>query len=119
MVLGGGLTRVIDMRAINWMGLAFATPAVFWAGWPFFVRGWNSVVNRSPNMFTLIAMGVGSAYAYSTAATLAPRDGVSAGAPARWRAGVRRLHDRGMAWVLRRGGGGTGPAGYERFRAAG
>jgi Cu+-exporting ATPase len=73
MMLGGGLMRVIDMRAINWIGLAFATPVVFWAGWPFFVRGWNSIVNRSPNMFTLIAMGVGSAYAYSAAATLAPQ----------------------------------------------
>ena len=72
MMLGGGLMRVVDMRAINGIGLAFATPVVFWAGWPFFVRGWSSIVNRSPNMFTLIAMGVGSAYAYSAAATLAP-----------------------------------------------
>jgi Cu+-exporting ATPase len=73
MVLGGGLMRVIDIRAINWIGLAFATPVVFWAGWPFFVRGWSSIFNRSPNMFTLIAMGVGSAYAYSAGATLAPQ----------------------------------------------
>jgi Cu+-exporting ATPase len=73
MVLGGGLMRVIDMRAINWIGLAFATPVVFWAGRPFFVRGLNSIVNRSPNVFTLIAMGVGSACAYSAAATLAPQ----------------------------------------------
>jgi Cu+-exporting ATPase len=73
MLLGGGLMRFADMRTINWIGLAFATPVVFWAGWPFFVRGWQSIVNRSPNMFTLIAMGVGSAYTYSAAATLAPR----------------------------------------------
>ena len=43
----------------------FATPVVFWAGWPFFERGWASIVNRSPNMFTLIALGVGAAYVYS------------------------------------------------------
>jgi len=73
MVLGGGLTRFIDMRMANWIGLAFATPVVFWAGWPIFVRGWDSIRNRSPNMFTLIAVGVGSAYAYSAAATLAPQ----------------------------------------------
>jgi Cu+-exporting ATPase len=73
MLLRGGLMRVIDMRLINGIGLACATPVVFWAGWPFFVRGWHSIVNRSPNMFTLIALGVGSAYAYSAAATLAPQ----------------------------------------------
>jgi P-type Cu+ transporter len=57
---------------VNGIGLALATPVVFWAGWPFFERAWASIVNRSPNMFTLIAMGVGAAYAYSAAATLAP-----------------------------------------------
>src|SRR4029453_1985286 len=45
---------------------------VLWDGWPFFERGWQSVVNRSPNMFTLIALGTGAAYGYSVAATLAP-----------------------------------------------
>src|SRR5262249_24608333 len=45
----------------------------FWAGWPFFERAWASIVNRSPNMFTLIALGVGAAYAFSTVATLAPQ----------------------------------------------
>ena len=50
-----------------------ATPVVLWGGWPFFVRGWQSIVNRHLNMFTLIAMGTGAAYAYSVAATLAPR----------------------------------------------
>jgi Cu+-exporting ATPase len=49
-----------------------ATPVVLWGGWPFFVRGWASVVNRHLNMFTLIALGVGAAYAYSVVATLAP-----------------------------------------------
>jgi P-type Cu+ transporter len=72
MVLGGSLMRYIDMRTTNWVGLVFGTPVVLWAGWPFFVRGWNSIVNRSPNMFTLIAMGVGSAYVYSAAGTLVP-----------------------------------------------
>ena len=62
----------VDVRWMNWLGLALATPVVWWAGWPFFERGWASIVNRSPNMFTLIALGVGAAYLYSTAATLAP-----------------------------------------------
>jgi Cu+-exporting ATPase len=66
------LPRWVDMRVINWVGLACATPVVLWAGWPFFVRGWASIVNRSPNMFTLIAIGVGSAYTYSAIATVAP-----------------------------------------------
>jgi Cu+-exporting ATPase len=57
---------------VNWIGLVFSTPVVFWAGWPFFERGWASIVNRSPNMFTLIAMGVGSAYLYSALGTLIP-----------------------------------------------
>jgi Cu+-exporting ATPase len=57
---------------VNWMGLVLSTPVVFWAGWPFFERGWASVVNRSPNMFTLIALGVGAAYVYSAAGTIAP-----------------------------------------------
>jgi Cu+-exporting ATPase len=72
MVLGGALMRYIDIRITNWIGLAFGTPVVWWAGWPFFVRGWRSILNRSPNMFTLIAMGVGSAYLYSTVGTLLP-----------------------------------------------
>ena len=72
MVLGMGLGGRIDTRLTNWIGLVCATPVVFWAGWPFFERGWASVVNRSPNMFTLIALGVGAAYLFSVAATLAP-----------------------------------------------
>ena len=72
MVLGGALMRYVDMRTTNWIGLLFGTPVVLWAGWPFFVRGWRSIVNRSPNMFTLIAMGVGSAYVYSAVGTLFP-----------------------------------------------
>ncbi len=72
MVLGMGLGGRIDMRATNWIGLVFATPVVLWAGWPFFERAWASIVNRSPNMFTLIAMGVGAAYLFSAAGTAVP-----------------------------------------------
>lgn len=72
MVLGPGLGGRIDLTWTNWIGLALGTPVVFWAGWPFFERGWASIVNRSPNMFTLIALGVGAAYAYSAVATIAP-----------------------------------------------
>jgi len=57
---------------LPWLELALATPVVLWAGWPFFKRGWDSLVNRSLNMFTLIAAGTGSAYLYSLAGTLAP-----------------------------------------------
>jgi Cu+-exporting ATPase len=56
----------------NWVQFAFATPVVLWAGWPFFVRGWESLRTRNLNMFTLIAMGTGVAYLYSVVATLAP-----------------------------------------------
>src|SRR6185437_6364318 len=56
----------------NYVQFVFATPVVLWAGWPFFVRGWQSLVTRNLNMFTLIAMGTGVAYAYSVVATLAP-----------------------------------------------
>jgi Cu+-exporting ATPase len=57
---------------LPWLELLLATPAVLWCGWPFFQRGWASVVNRSTNMFTLIAMGTGVAYLYSVVATLFP-----------------------------------------------
>ncbi len=62
----------IDQRLSNWVQFAFATPVVLWAGWPFFVRGWQSIVTRNLNMFTLIAMGTGLAYAFSVIATIAP-----------------------------------------------
>jgi Cu+-exporting ATPase len=58
---------------LPWLELLLATPVVLWGGWPFFQRGWASVVNRSTNMFTLIAMGTGVAYLYSVVATLFPR----------------------------------------------
>ncbi len=59
-------------KAEGWLEFALATPVVLWAGLPFFERGWASVVNRSPNMFTLIAIGTGVSYLYSVAAVLAP-----------------------------------------------
>jgi Cu+-exporting ATPase len=58
--------------ATRWMQFVLATPVVLWAGWPFFVRAWQSLLHRSMNMFTLIALGVGSAYVFSVAAMLAP-----------------------------------------------
>jgi P-type Cu+ transporter len=72
MVFGMGLGGRVDLRTTNWIGLICATPVVLWAGWPFFERGWASIRNRSANMFTLIATGVGAAYLFSVAATLAP-----------------------------------------------
>jgi P-type Cu+ transporter len=62
----------IDPVLSNWIQLGFASPVVLWAGWPFFVRGAQSLVTRNLNMFTLIAMGTGVAYLYSIVATLAP-----------------------------------------------
>jgi Cu+-exporting ATPase len=63
----------VTPRLGNWIEFALATPIVLWCGWPFFQRGWASVKFRSPNMFTLIAMGVGVAYIYSAVATIAPQ----------------------------------------------
>lgn len=57
-----GLERIVDAPTSNWLQLVLATPVVFWAGWPFFVRAWNSVVSRHLNMFTLVAMGTGAAW---------------------------------------------------------
>ena len=62
----------IGQTLSNWIQLVFATPVVLWAGWPFFVRGWQSLVTRNLNMFTLIAMGTGVAYVYSLVGTIAP-----------------------------------------------
>ena len=67
-----GLAGVVRGAWNPWAQLALATPAVLWAGWPFFVRGWKSLVTRNLNMFTLIAIGTGAAYGYSLAAVLAP-----------------------------------------------
>jgi Cu+-exporting ATPase len=67
-----GLQRFIPEGVSNWIQLALATPVALWAGWPFFERGWASLKSRNLNMFTLIAMGVGVAWAYSVVATVAP-----------------------------------------------
>ncbi len=67
-----GLMMLVERQTSNWIQLALATPVVLWAGWPFFVRGWQSLVTRNLNMFTLIALGIGVAWAYSMAATIFP-----------------------------------------------
>ena len=69
---GQPLQHALPPAWMTWSQFLLATPVVLWGGWPFFVRGWASVVNRHLNMFTLIALGVGAAYAYSVVATLAP-----------------------------------------------
>ena len=72
LIPGQPVQRVLSMHAIGWIQFVLATPVVLWAGWPFFERGWASLVNRSLNMFTLIALGTGTAYIYSTIAILWP-----------------------------------------------
>jgi heavy metal translocating P-type ATPase len=73
--MGGHLTNLhalLGPNWSNWLQFVFATPVVLWAGWPFFVRGWQSLVTRNLNMFTLIAMGIGVAWLYSVIAILLP-----------------------------------------------
>jgi Cu+-exporting ATPase len=72
MLPGRPLERVASERALQWIELVLASPVVLWGGWPFFVRFWRSLVNRSLNMFTLIGLGVAVAYLYSLVATLFP-----------------------------------------------
>ena len=72
LIPGQPLQHAVSPRALVWLQLLLATPVVIWGGAPFFARGWASIVNRSPNMFTLIALGTGTAYGYSVVATLAP-----------------------------------------------
>jgi Cu+-exporting ATPase len=67
-----GAHNWVDPTLSNYIQFAFSTPVVLWAGWPFFVRGWQSLVTRNLNMFTLIAIGTGVAYVYSVVATFAP-----------------------------------------------
>jgi Cu+-exporting ATPase len=66
------LQHFITIKILGWLEFAFATPVVLWAGWPFIERGWASILHRSLNMFTLIAIGSGSAYLYSVTAVVAP-----------------------------------------------
>jgi Cu+-exporting ATPase len=75
--MGGHLHRLqldhyVTMTASLWIQFALATPIVLWCAWPFFQRAWESILNRSPNMFTLITLGVGASYFYSLVATFAP-----------------------------------------------
>jgi Cu+-exporting ATPase len=72
MLPGMSAQRALPAGSLPWLELLLATPVVLWGGLPFFQRGWTSVVNRSMNMFTLIAMGTGVAYVYSVVATLVP-----------------------------------------------
>jgi Cu+-exporting ATPase len=72
MIPGRPFHALVTGRWTTWLQLALATPVVLWGGWPFFVRGWRSLVTRHLNMFTLIAIGTGTAYGYSVVATLFP-----------------------------------------------
>ena len=72
MLPGQPLHQLLSPRSWVWFQLMLSTPVVLWCGWPFIERAWASVVNKSPNMFTLIGIGVGTAYSYSLVATLLP-----------------------------------------------
>ena len=72
MLPGRPFERLTSERGLQWVELALASPVVLWGGWPFFVRFWHSLVNRSLNMFTLIGLGIAVAYLYSLVATLFP-----------------------------------------------
>jgi len=72
LAMGGHRFVPLAPEAMPWLELVLATPVVLWAGLPFFVRCWQSIVNRSPNMWTLIGLGVAAAYVYSVLATLVP-----------------------------------------------
>lgn len=72
LIPGQPINRLASMNTLGWVELVLATPVVLWGAWPFFVRGWQSIVNRSLNMFTLIGLGVAVAYSYSLIAKLFP-----------------------------------------------
>lgn len=72
LAMAGHRLNWFEMSVQSWIELALSLPIVLWAGWPFFSRGWQSVVNRSPNMWTLIGLGTGAAFLYSVVATVAP-----------------------------------------------
>ncbi len=69
----GHRLELFSMATQSWVEFVLSLPIVLWAGWPFFKRGWESVVNRSPNMWTLISLGTGAAFVYSVVATFAPQ----------------------------------------------
>ncbi|MEQ9191205.1 MAG: heavy metal translocating P-type ATPase [Alphaproteobacteria bacterium] len=70
--LGAAIHRLLPGATAHWLELALATPVIVWAGWPFFERGWRSLLTGNLNMFTLIALGTGAAWAYSVLAVVAP-----------------------------------------------
>jgi P-type Cu+ transporter len=72
MIPGQPVQHALSPKLVNWMQFLLATPVVLWGGWPFFERGWASIINRSPNMFTLIAIGTGAAYFFSVFALFFP-----------------------------------------------
>ncbi len=72
LIPGQPLQQLVPMSTLQWIQLILASPVVLWAGWPFFERAWQSIVNRSLNMFTLIGLGVGVGYLFSVIAVLAP-----------------------------------------------
>ena len=73
LAMGGHRLNWFSMATQSWIELILSIPIVLWAGWPFFVRGFQSIVNRSPNMWTLISLGTGAAFIYSVVATVAPQ----------------------------------------------
>jgi Cu+-exporting ATPase len=72
LIPGLGMQAWMDSPASRWAQFALSTPIVWWAGWPFFQRGWRSLVLRHLNMFTLIAIGVGAAFVFSAVAMVLP-----------------------------------------------
>ncbi|MDM0122734.1 copper-translocating P-type ATPase [Variovorax sp. J2L1-78] len=72
LAMAGHRLGLMDMATQSWVELVLSLPVLLWAGGPFFVRGWQSVVHRSPNMWTLISLGTGAAFVYSVVATVAP-----------------------------------------------
>jgi Cu+-exporting ATPase len=72
LIPGQPLQQIFSMRTLSWLQLVLASPVVLWAGWPFFVRAWQSIVYRSLNMFTLIGLGVAVGYLFSVIAVLIP-----------------------------------------------
>ncbi len=112
---GRPLQGLASPRVVGWLELLLATPVVLFGGWPFFVRGWQSIVNRSLNMFTLIGLGVSVAYVYSVVAAAGSRDLPSI-VPRRRRRGRCLLRGRGGHRRSRPAGSGARAAGAEPHR---
>ena len=111
---GHPLHRLIAPGAMGGIELLLATPVVLWCGWPFFVRGVESIANRSPNMFTLIALGVAVSYLYSVVAVVAPRC-----LPAAFRDACGRIGTYFEAAAVIVDAGAARPGARARARAAG